>query len=495
MGCFDTWCVVCGCTLNGCNVETDCADTNKKIRRCARTAKWTRKVTILSSSTEPRHGFEETGNNGQYENLKTGEHHWVFDYDAPFFALHTVCWDMMSKALNRSVTYEDFRGHQLLSEEGPLASVDYGAASKYWGQYFDVVSFVKKPDDAYLLHNPAGKGSKAKRNATRISAAIVSMKITSTSRSPPSMCQLLRRHIRDNRPDVCRNIASYLGDATNQITDVVDDHGFVSAVYAHFEVASLIEGTTPRVLANVADACPNLSCLWFVAADVTSEDIEKLLVRCREVKHLHFLWMDVDDALVRKIVQYLPQLVSLTIEETTADFSGSGLEKLTCLRILELPDTHLKDEAMVRVSAALTNLETLNLACTELEEETTRAILQANSGLKRLELPNDLSDETLAVVGTSCPRIESLSFSCSEDDGVTDAGVGRLIDALPALKKLDVSFMDDDPRPIPQTVQAIVSSNAPLRSIELSGVDLDTATTNQIKSSCPTLDKLTVESF
>jgi Leucine-rich repeat (LRR) protein len=102
---------------------------------------------------------------------------------------------------------------------------------------------------------------------------------------------------------------------------------------------------------------------------------------------------------------------------------------------MDLRGTQITAAALMRLLGAATALQELNLEDLRLANEILPAI--ADSPVRKLVVGgNRINDEGLMTFAS--PHLESLSVSKT---GVTDAGLRKLTDNLPALRSLDLSYL------------------------------------------------------
>ena len=117
MGCYNTWCPLCGGPLNLYN--DDELKLSEEFRKfLSKNEKWLSKITILFENKKSKHGFKEVACNTVFAKGK-------LEYDLnPMFnetkgvPLHTDCWKYAKKIMNRECTFKDFNKSKILHGGG-----------------------------------------------------------------------------------------------------------------------------------------------------------------------------------------------------------------------------------------------------------------------------------------------------------------------------------------------------------------------------------------
>lgn len=231
MGCFDTWCLLCGAPLGG--YARDPADLRQEIkdemgsgetpefqrryvaeRKLREAAAWTSRITAVVSTGEVVHGLEEVACNGQFQTparpgLTYGwpkvDMHWIQKEKRYVFGpeasvpMHTDCLIFAGKQgvqfrFDKLVAILAGRELSLSGMELP-DKISYGPVSRYHSQSFDYEAAGSRklwehPADWYVVFSPlnttpqdVGAANRVKKNQSRILRTI--RQVVALAESPP----------------------------------------------------------------------------------------------------------------------------------------------------------------------------------------------------------------------------------------------------------------------------------------------------------------------
>jgi len=142
MGCWDTFCSLCGLPLNTVKRE------NVNI------PKWMYKCTILLNNNKVIHNAREVACNINFHANKK-EYNSLLNYPKSFIVIHTDCWKCIKKEKNIKLRYSDFPIIDKLYDTKNYKlfnfNIDYKPMSNYWYQDFNVDKYI---NDGYLLESP-----------------------------------------------------------------------------------------------------------------------------------------------------------------------------------------------------------------------------------------------------------------------------------------------------------------------------------------------------
>ena len=174
MGCYDTWCPICGGPLN--RIYND--DLPKDILKLC---KWMTYITILLPDGKTIMGAYEVHCNSTFRKGKKDYDLW-FGHGPKLFSngvpLHDDCYRFSKKKLK----FDDFINKKGDNMGGfDIKGLDYNPIKKYWKQMFDTETLLKNKN-SYLLESPL----KSKKNANRITKNIKKLLKTTTKKLRPS---------------------------------------------------------------------------------------------------------------------------------------------------------------------------------------------------------------------------------------------------------------------------------------------------------------------
>jgi hypothetical protein len=176
MGCWDVFCPLCGCTLNGMLFDTlDKLIKSNGIypKNFYKISKWLFKVSVLLPNKSTKHGFEETACNTSFT---SADGKYTYDLD-PLnmidgeigIPIHTDCWKFVYKKFKHKLIFEDFDVRKFIKlKYYLLENLNYKPANKYWDQDFDIEKLENNKKDWYIVHSPLGKTKESIENAKRI---------------------------------------------------------------------------------------------------------------------------------------------------------------------------------------------------------------------------------------------------------------------------------------------------------------------------------------
>jgi hypothetical protein len=186
--------------------------------------------------------------------------------------------------------------------------------------------------------------------------------------------------------------------------------------YCEFGYRNIID---EKVVTALRQYCGNLNSFTLVNNRMlVDRDIELLVKECTKLRHLHFhSCFGVGAPAMKAVTEHCPRLQSLTLKTMEA----VGEEGLTALASQCHSITSLNLIGMVYLTAGVHRLVSENPLLTEL----------SLAGVV-------ISDETLTLIGSTCPGLKRLVLSRSV--GFSDAGVLALIEACAQLIYLDIRF-------------------------------------------------------
>jgi hypothetical protein len=176
MGCWDVFCPLCGCTLNGMLFDTlDELTKSNGIysKNFHKIPEWLFKVSVLLPNKSAKHGFQETACNIEFTSAD-GKYTYDLDPlnmtdDEIGIAVHTDCWKFVYKKFKHKLVFEDFDTKKTIKLKHYLfKNLSYKPANKYWDQDFDIEKLENNKKDWYIMYSPLGKTKESVENAKRI---------------------------------------------------------------------------------------------------------------------------------------------------------------------------------------------------------------------------------------------------------------------------------------------------------------------------------------
>lgn len=191
MGCYDVWCVLCGCPLNSgafACVEKPTHPASKpmleeyrKKKQLIKLSKWLYRATAMIYNKKPIHGLREVACNIDFEKGDWNEAIWPYDPNhkskwskvaVSGLVAHTDCWKYAKKKTKHGLVFENFDVKKDSNTPYVLKYLKYRPADRYWDQDFDIDELLKNKADHYIVHSPLSNTAEGKKNATRIDSNI-----------------------------------------------------------------------------------------------------------------------------------------------------------------------------------------------------------------------------------------------------------------------------------------------------------------------------------
>lgn len=203
MGCYDTFCCICG---NSCyQLTNDVIEykfynkniTSDRIKKIMKNTKWLNKCTLLLKNNEIVHNCIEISCNRVFKSTKTGKYYESINYyhnidieqyytkhvhnyiENIGIFIHTNCWKFIKINYNIKLKYKDLpikfiKKELLLLKE--ILPIDYNPINKYWGQDFDYENMCLDNND-WIIENPLSPNCDPK-NIKRIKKIINQLKLS-----------------------------------------------------------------------------------------------------------------------------------------------------------------------------------------------------------------------------------------------------------------------------------------------------------------------------
>jgi hypothetical protein len=188
MGCFDTYCIICGNTWRSITEEDwkewiDNIDAKKIVKQ----TKWLNKCTLLLPNNKVIHGCKEVGCNATFIDSKKKSYSgalWLNEFNyfdkSPIYNVvfvHTDCWKFIKKKYNIELKYNNIPikiNPDLYKYGIPIPELRCGVIEKYWGQDQE---FERMYLDRNIYMTTSPLDSTNIKNLFRINKIVIQLKL------------------------------------------------------------------------------------------------------------------------------------------------------------------------------------------------------------------------------------------------------------------------------------------------------------------------------
>jgi len=187
MGCYDIFCIVCGCpyyVLFDGTIFTE--EKYKKITN------WMKKAVLLTASGDTIFGSKEVDCNIVFEAQDKVKYE-IYTIYAPIkyltysYFVHEDCYKYVYKKTGKKIRYDMF----VASKKGlKQINIDYGKIEKYWSQDFKFEKMIEEKNE-YILNSPL-QGDK--KNNNRINKIINQYKLKKDRKGPEISASLCKEN-------------------------------------------------------------------------------------------------------------------------------------------------------------------------------------------------------------------------------------------------------------------------------------------------------------
>lgn len=207
-----------------------------------------------------------------------------------------------------------------------------------------------------------------------------------------------------------------------------------------FEIDGFRVGISKKSL-EIIWSMNNLKSLGFTRCKFPNENIRNIITCKPKLKKLCFCMSNCDDEISQCFIEKCPNLEYLQISQVEGDNPTFRIiqeisENCHHLKFLYIHSRNLLSAENLKNKIFKTTeffvLETLILYNSKLDENCFKEIKAPN--LKKIDLGgmHIVSDASLSIIGTNCPRIEDFSVSCDRE--LTDSGIIDISKKLNNLK-------------------------------------------------------------